>query len=123
APFATDDTIVLHGAGIDELMSVLAVDGTTLVLDRKLEANHAAGEAVTRQTTAFTIEAASPGSWGGRVRVRTLPLEPGTFSLRVTVDTGDDVTRPVEQESYRRLKLTEARDAVARLSQLIRLSD
>jgi hypothetical protein len=122
-PFAPDDLLILHGAGIDELMSVIAVRGSTLLLDRKLEANHAAGEAVTRQTTAFSVVAASPGNWGNRIRVRTLPLEPGMFSLRVTVDPGDDTTKPLEQEFYRSLALSGAQDTVARLSQLIRLSD
>ncbi len=122
-PFAADDLVILHGAGIDEVLSIVALEGATLLLDRKLEADHAVGEAVTLQTVAFSITAASPGNWGNRIRVRTLPLEPGTFSLRVTVDPGDDTTRSPELEFYRRLKLSEAQASVARLSKLIRLSD
>jgi phage tail sheath protein FI len=109
-------TISHSGLSHTAIVQGTLADGSFL-LSATLDAQFAAGDAVTLYPTAATITARSRGFWGNRIRLQFTQLDAGAFGLAVTVDLGPD-TMPREQEFYRRLVLdpTKPNDAAATLA-------
>lgn len=125
------DLVTLNGAGLElHIMIEAVLDGTRLRLARPLRSALPAATTVQRYEPALRVHATSAGGWGNRLRLMVKPLEfgdaVGEFSLRVKLERGEDRSRPVEEEFYRRLSLDEtssydAVETVQTLSSLIRL--
>ena len=118
ALFQPGDTVAVTSSGMLEVAAVAGLIGTTTVrLASKLRGTYPAGSVLWRQSSGPTIEAASPGNWGNRLRVDLTPRSPGPalgrFDLRVTLAPGPDLTQPAETERFLNLSLdgTDARFA------------
>jgi hypothetical protein len=108
--FAQDDLVGVEGGGVTKIRVVTAPPtGSTIQLGLPLGYAFAAGTVVRRYTSAFTVNALSPGAWGNRIKLTIAPLDPGNatthFSMLVTVDPGADPVQPVQQEFYPLLSL------------------
>jgi Bacteriophage tail sheath protein len=109
--FAAGDLVRISGEGIEEFLLVeIPRDASVLKLAVPLQRGFKKGTVVSRYIPALQIAASSNGSWGNRLRVAVTPLTSGEeeateFSLRITVDRGDDRERPIEEEFYRKLSL------------------
>jgi phage tail sheath protein FI len=113
--FQTGDTVAVTSGGMTEVSTVAGIIGATTVrLASKLRGSYPGGALLWRQANGPTIEAASPGNWGNRIRVDLTPRSPGPslarFDLRVTLVPGPDPTQPPEAERFLNLSL-DAKDA------------
>ncbi len=83
--------------------------GAGITLGLALNFSYAAGSVIRKHASILNVEAASPGAWGNRIKLELTPLDPGYssthFSLRVTVDQGEDPAQPPQQEYYPLLSL------------------
>jgi len=110
AQFAKDDLVSVEGGGVTEIR-VLTADPTasTIQLGLPLNFNFDAGTVVRKYTAALTVSAYSAGEWGNRVRLTIKPLDDGIavthFSMLVSLDQGDDLAQPLQQEFYPLLSL------------------
>jgi uncharacterized protein len=134
--FIANDLVIVEGGGVSEVRVVVALPGSASIqLGAPLKFAYSAGAVVRKYTAAFSVSAASPGSWGNRVAIEIVPLDPGNsvthFAMRVTVDRGADSAQPIEKEFYPLLSLDPydpsptpiyAPTVVNRASQLIQLS-
>jgi len=107
--FQNQDLVSVEGGGLSEIRVVLQAVDSTLHLALPLNFPYTAGTVVRRHSPALTVTADSAGAWGNRIRLQVIPLEPGNvvthFSLRVTVDRGQDPGQPIQQEFYPLLSL------------------
>lgn len=94
------------GSGFSQINQVAAVLDKGLQFAKKLDAKMPANTTLARFPAAFTIRAASRGSWGNRIQIQVAPLDTGAFALRVYTDLGPD-NLPGEVEFYRRLTLAD----------------
>jgi hypothetical protein len=130
--FAAGDIVRLNGKGIQKFAQIEAV-GTTfgLTLASPLQGSFQKGAVVTRYNPGLRISATSKGAWGNRIKIVITPLASGTestdFSMRITVDRGKDLSRPSEEELYRKLSLDPSSELFAprivnKRSQLIQMN-
>ncbi len=105
------DLVVINGTGVSEASPIAATLplSSSIRLSVKLRASHSAGDVILRHGSSFTVQAASPGNWGNRIRLQIYPLEQGglitKFALRVKVDAGFDATDADAEEFYPRLSV------------------
>jgi len=109
-PFAKGDLVSVEGGGVSEIRVVYdSPTGSTIHLGRALQFAYATGAVLRKYDAALSVSALSPGQWGNRIQLQITPLDPGNavthFSLRVTVDQGDDPAQPPQQEFYPILSL------------------
>jgi uncharacterized protein len=121
------DLLLISGGGVTQLNHVTAVlTGGQALLAVALDPQLAVGATVSRFPASSRISAASRGNWGNNLLIRITPLDPVTFSLRVTVDLGPNQL-PGEDEFYRNLTLADSKSynyapaILAKQSNLIRL--
>lgn len=108
--FFTNDLICISGNGIKTFSIIESIEPPHRVhLASAIAHSFEIDSAIYRYKPALQITATSMGSWGNRIRLLLVPLEHGhavsEFSLRITVDRGQDHTRPFEEEFYNRLSL------------------
>ena len=134
--FQNQDLVSVEGGGVSEIRVVLGAQDSTIHLALPLRFPYPAGAVVRKHSPALTVSAYSEGAWGNRIKLDVTPLEPGTaithFSLRVTVDQGQDPGQPIQQEFYPLLSLDPqdpsptpiyAPTVVNAASQLIQMTD
>jgi hypothetical protein len=108
--FAKDDLVSIEGGGVTEIR-VLTADPTasTIQLGLPLNSPYDTGTVVRKYTAALTVSAYSAGQWGNRIRLTIKPLDNGNavthFSMLVSLDQGDDLAQPLQQEFYPLLSL------------------
>jgi uncharacterized protein len=133
--FDAGDLVSVEGGGIREVRVVASKSSSgALQLGLALNFAYGAGSPVRKLPSALTATAKSAGAWGNRIRLEVTPLDPGIaatrFSLRVTVDQGDDPLQPVQEEYYPLLSMDPndpspekiyAPDVVSAASQVITL--
>src|SRR5205823_6092211 len=103
------DLLRISGGGVAEFMMVVARDGNTFHLGRRLQGNYSNGTALSVYEAGLRVYARTAGQWGNRIRLQVTPLTTGElvsdFALRVTGAPGDDLAAPTEEEFYSRLSL------------------
>ena len=105
------DLVAINSAGISEASPIAQVlpSSSSIRLAIKLRSFHAAGDVILRHNPSFSVQAASPGNWGNRIKLQVYPLEGGelitNFALRVKLDTGFDPTDADPEEFYPKLSL------------------
>ena len=108
--FAKNDLVSLQSGGISEVR-VLIEDpkASTIKLALPLDFSYDSGTVVRKFTAALTLSALSAGEWGNRIRLSIKPLDAGNavthFSMLVSLDQGDDLSQPLQQEFYPLLSL------------------
>jgi len=108
--FKPGDLVSIEGGGIREVRVITSKPSAgTLHLGLPLDFAYSAGSPVRKLPAALVATAKSAGAWGNRIGLEIIPLDSGTaatrFSLRVTVDQGDDPLQPVQEEFYPLLSL------------------
>lgn len=108
--FKKQDLVMVEGGGVSEVRVIVSDPaGSSISLSRGLEFAYAAGSIVRRYPTAFLLSAYSAGAWGNRLSVEVTPLDPPYairhFSLRLTVNQGEDPSQPPQEEFYPLLSL------------------
>lgn len=121
AGFAAQSMVVIGGQGHTETATIASVDPASSIATLKaaVQYDHFAGDLVAAQQTAFEVQAASPGAWGGRIWLQITPLDAGSLSLRVTLDASVDSDTPALEEFYPRIQWTGIQQAINGQSQLI----
>lgn len=124
ANFRDQDLVIVEGGGVSEVRVVIGSPaGSKIRLSRVLEFAYAAGSVIRKYPTACVLSAYSAGAWGDRVRLEVAPIDPGNavthFSLRVSVDQGDDPAQPVQEEFYPLLSLDPNDPSSANVFQVI----
>lgn len=122
ANFNDQDLVLVEGGGVTEIRVIIGKPaGGKIHLSLPLEFAYATGSVVRKYPSAFVLTAYSAGSWGNRIRLEVAPIDPVAthFSLRITVDQGDDAAQPVQEEFYPLLSLDPSDPPSANVFQVI----
>ena len=108
--FGKDNLVSVEGGGVTEIRVVTAdPTASTIQLGLPLNFPYDTGTVVRKYTAALTVNAYSKGEWGNRIRLTIKPLDTGNavthFSMLVSLDQGDDLAQPLQQEFYPLLSL------------------